>query len=147
MAQIRVNALQLGANLSAERPMRICSLLPSATEIVFALGLGDQLVTVTHECDYPLEASGIPVITESLIDHSGSSSGEIHDHISRSVHSGSGIYRIDDALLKELDPDLILTQELCEVCAVSYDDVREAARVLDGDRKIVSLEPKASRGS
>ena len=101
---------------------------------------------MTHECDYPPEASSIPVITESLIDHSGSSSGEIHNHISRSVHSGSGIYRIDEALLKELDPDLILTQELCEVCAVSYDDVREAARVLDGDRKIVSLEPRSLEG-
>ena len=69
MAQPDVIALQLDATLSAERPMRICSLLPSATEIVFALGLGDQLVAVTHECDYPPEASGVRVITESLIDH------------------------------------------------------------------------------
>ena len=126
--------------------MRICSLLPSATEIVFALGLGDQLVAVTHECDYPPEASSVPAITESLIDHDGSSSGEIHNHISSAVHSGSGIYRIDEKLLKELDPDLVLTQELCEVCAVSYEDVKEAARVLDGDRKIVSLEPKSLDG-
>ena len=121
--------------------MRICSLLPSATEIVYALGLGDRLVAVTHECDYPPEAAGLPVITRSAIDHAGKSSRDIHNHISNSIHGGSSIYTIDQDLLKQLDPDIILTQELCDVCAVSYDEVQKVVRLLQGERKILSLEP------
>ncbi|MSP79142.1 MAG: cobalamin-binding protein [Dehalococcoidia bacterium] len=126
--------------------MRICSLLPSATEIIFALGLGDQLVAVTHECDYPPEASRTPVITRSIIDHSNSSSREIHNHVASSVHSGSSIYALDQALLERLNPDVILTQELCEVCAVSYKDVQKAVRLLYGERNVVSLEPSSLGG-
>jgi len=118
--------------------MRICSLLPSATEIAFALGLGDQVVAVSHECDYPPEASNRPVLTKSAI----------HQKIHRSLEvarevelRGGDIYEIDEKLLEKLKPDLILTQELCHVCAVSYTKVREAARVLDAGTKIVSLEP------
>ena len=121
--------------------MRICSLLPSATEIVCALGLGDQLVAVTHECDFPPEVGTLPPITRSAIDHSGSSSREIHHHISQAVHTGSSIYDLDQNLLKELQPDLILTQELCQVCAVSYGSVQEAVRRLEGERTVLSLEP------
>lgn len=126
--------------------MRICSLLPSATEIVFALGLGDRLVAVTHECDYPPEATRLPVITRSALDHAGSGSREIHTHVSRSIHAGSSLYELDQALLKELDPDLILTQELCAVCAVAYDQVRKAVRLLEGERRVVSLEPTSVGG-
>ena len=126
--------------------MRICSLLPSATEIVFALGLEEQLVAVTHECDYPPEASARPVITSSIIDHAGRSSREIHEHVSESIRVGGSIYDIDNELLKELDPDLILTQELCKVCAVSYDEVQKATRLLDGERQIISLEPTSLSG-
>src|SRR5438445_5769704 len=118
--------------------MRICSLLPSATEIAFALGLGGQVVPVSHECDYPSEASSRPVLTKSAI----------HQKIHRSLEvdleveeRGGDIYEIDEKLLEKLKPDLILTQELCHVCAVSYTKVREAARVLDAGTKIVSLEP------
>jgi iron complex transport system substrate-binding protein len=118
--------------------MRICSLLPSATEIAFALGLGDQVVAVSHECDYPPAASSRPVLTKSAI----------HQKIHRSLDvdrevelRGGDIYEIDEKLLEKLKPDLILTQELCHVCAVSYTKVKEAARVLDADTKIVSLEP------
>ena len=121
--------------------MRICSLLPSATEIVCALGLGDQLGAVTHECDFPPEVSTLPPITRSAIDHSGSSSREIHHHINKAVHTGSCIYDLDQDLLKELQPDLILTQELCQVCAVSYGSVQEVVRLLEGKRKVLSLEP------
>lgn len=121
--------------------MRICSLLPSATEIIYSLRLGDQLVAVTHECDFPAGATRLPKITRSSIDHSGSSSRQIHTHITQALHRGSSIYELDQELLKELDPDLILTQELCDVCAVSYGAVQEAVRVLDGERKILSLEP------
>jgi len=118
--------------------MRICSLLPSATEIAFALGLGGQVVPVSHECDYPSEASSRPVLTKSAI----------HQKIHRSLEvdleveeRGGDIYEIDEKLLEKLKPDLILTQELCHVCAVSYTKVKEAASVLDADTKIVSLEP------
>ena len=126
--------------------MRICSLLPSTTEIVYALGLGDRLVAVTHECDYPPEAASLRAVTRSAIDHAGISSREIHSHVSRSVHSGSSIYHLDQELLNEMDPDLILTQELCEVCAVSYTEVRKAVRILEGDRSILSLESTSLGG-
>ncbi len=126
--------------------MKICSLLPSATEIVFALGLGDRLVAVTHECDFPPEAEALPRITASSINHDGSSGREIHNHIAQAVHSGSSIYRLDQALLERLDPDILLTQELCDVCAVSYQVVRDAVRLLPGPRQVVSLEPVDLRG-
>lgn len=125
--------------------MRICSLLPSATEIVFALGLGDQLVGVTHECDYPPEAARFPAVTCSAIEHRGRSSQHIHDQITGAVHRGSSIYQLDQELLEKLNPDLILTQELCEVCAVSYREVRKAVRLLNGQHTVVSLEPKTLR--
>ena len=130
--------------------MRICSLLPSSTEIVFALGLGDQIAGVTHECDYPAEAASIPAVTRSLIDHSGSSGAEIHRHVSEAVHAGSSIYALDQALLERIDPGLVLTQELCDVCAVSYGDVQRAVRLLpsngDNERTVLSLEPTTLGG-
>src|SRR5262245_52590017 len=127
-------------------PLKICSLLPSATEIVFALGLGDQLAAVTHECDFPPEAVGLPVITRSILDHRTHSSREIHNHISSAVHGGSSIYALDQDLLERLNPDLILTQELCDVCAVSYDVVETAVHRLEGRRTILSLEPTSLGG-
>src|SRR3989442_9388222 len=126
--------------------LRICSLLPSATEIVFALGLGDRLVAVTHECDYPPAATSIPVITRSTLDHGTHHSREIHHHIASSLHAGSSIYALDHALLERLDPTLILTQELCDVCAVSYDVVQQAVHRLQGKRTILSLEPTSLGG-
>jgi iron complex transport system substrate-binding protein len=120
---------------------RIVSLLPSATEIVCALGLGDQLVGVTHECDHPAEVVGKPVLTASRISHETMTSAEI-DHAVRSQLDGHGtIYDLDEPLLRELEPDLILTQELCDVCAVSYRTVEQAARRLEADITVVSLEP------
>lgn len=120
---------------------RIVSLLPSATEIVCALGLADALVGVTHECDYPGSVEGKPRLTASRISHQTMSSAEI-DHAVRSQLDGHGcIYDLDEARLRSLAPDVILTQELCEVCAVSYHTVQQAARRLDGDVTVVSLEP------
>lgn len=120
--------------------MRIVSLLPSATEIVCALGLADSLVAVTHECDFPSAVLGKPVLTGSVL--SGPMpTGEIDRHIRRLVHAGSSIYRLEADRLAELEPDLILTQELCEVCAVSYPIVQKAARRLTGPVELVSLEP------
>ena len=121
--------------------MRICSLLPSTTEIVCALGLSDSLVGITHECDYPSAISTVPVVTKSLIDHSSSSPNEINTHISEAVHSGSGIYSIDNKLLDQVSPQLILTQELCQVCAVAYSDVERCVSTLSGEQTILSFEP------
>jgi iron complex transport system substrate-binding protein len=123
---------------AARHKMRICSLLPSATEIAFALGLGDQVVAVSHECDYPPEASNRPVLTKSAIHLKIHRSLEVDREVEE---RGGDIYEIDEKLLGKLKPDLILTQELCHVCAVSYTKVKEAARILDADTKIVSLEP------
>jgi iron complex transport system substrate-binding protein len=128
--------------------MRIVSLLPSATEIVFALGLGQDLVGVTHECDYPEAARGLPVVTRSLLDHSDSTSEEIDQAVSAQLPAGVGLYALDEALLAELRPDLILTQTLCEVCAVSYGLVQRAVRdVTPGfpglAPQILSLEPNS----
>jgi iron complex transport system substrate-binding protein len=126
--------------MSTETP-RIVSLLPSATEIVCALGLADSLVAVTHECDYPPEVAGKPAVTASRISHREMTSKEI-DHAVRSQLDGHGsIYDLDEGLLHELKPDLIITQELCEVCAVSYKTVERAARSLDAGARVVSLEP------
>ena len=121
---------------------RIVSLLPSATEIVYALGLGDRLVGVTHECDFPEEARAKPVLTSSALP-GATSSAEIDRHVRRALHSGSSLYALDSELLERLQPDLILTQELCEVCAVSYAIVARAAKRLSGDPRVVSLEPSS----
>ena len=122
--------------------MRIASLLPSATEIVCALGLEESLVAVTHECDYPASVRGKPVVTASVLSGTDSSRS-IDRHIKRLLHQGSGIYRLDADRLQAARPDLILTQELCEVCAVSYPIVEQAARRLDDDVQLVSLEPES----
>src|SRR5437660_12023589 len=92
--------------------LRICSLLPSATEIVFALGLGDRLVAVTHECAYPSEATHLPVITRSTLVQGTHDSRESHHHIASALHAGSSIYALDHELLERLDLRLSLTEEL-----------------------------------
>ncbi len=126
--------------------MRIVSLLPSATEIVFALGLGDELVGRTHECDHPPEVADVPVVTASVGGHPDEASREIHRRVTDSLHRGSSIYRLDEAALAVAGPDLILTQELCEVCAVSYREVGDAVRRLDASATVVSLEPTSIEG-
>lgn len=119
----------------------IVSLLPSATEIICALGLTERLAGVTHECDYPGAVRGLPKLTSSLISHETMSSREI-DHAVRESLSGHGsIYALDELLLSEIDPSLVITQELCDVCAVSYDKVTEAARKYTACATVISLEP------
>jgi len=126
--------------------MRIVSLLPSATEIVCALGLRDELVGITHECDWPLEVAGIPVMTRNALDLEGATSREIHRRIGDAVHGGSAIYHLDERALEAADPDLILTQELCAVCAVGYREVNDAVRSFETDITVVSLEPTSVEG-
>ncbi len=125
-----------------ERAPRIVSLLPSATEIIYALGLSDNLVGVTHECDFPEGARTKPHLTASSLPRA-SSAAEIDRHVRTSLHQGSSLYALDADLLERLQPDLIVTQELCEVCAVSYEIVARAAKRLRGDPRIVSLEPSS----
>ncbi|MCU0490828.1 MAG: cobalamin-binding protein [Chloroflexaceae bacterium] len=126
--------------------MRIVSLLPSTTEIAYALGLGDALVAVTHECDYPPDARRKPVVTSSALDHSHANSAEIDAVVSAQLRDQISIYHLDHALLAQLKPTLILTQELCDVCAVSFATVQRAVRDLGGDPRILSLEPTSMAG-
>ena len=95
--------------------MNICSFLPSATEIVYELGLQDQLFGVTHECDYPPEARNKPHVVTSVFDGAQPTSGEISDVISERLKQGLGIYEINQAVLEAAEPDLLLTQAICEV--------------------------------
>jgi iron complex transport system substrate-binding protein len=125
---------------------KICSLLPSATEIVFALGLDDRLVGVTHECDFPPAARRLPAVTRTILGHEVRDSRDIHRHIATALHEGSSLYLLDQGLLERLDPELVLTQELCDVCAVSYDLVAEAVLRLKGKRQVLSLEPTSLSG-
>jgi iron complex transport system substrate-binding protein len=122
--------------------MRIVSLLPSATEILFGIGAGDQVVGVTHECDFPDEARTRTALTSSLLPADLDAAG-IDRHVRASVHSGSSLYGLDDVKLATLEPELIVTQELCAVCAVSYEIVDRAAKRLRGDPRVVSLEPSS----
>jgi iron complex transport system substrate-binding protein len=120
--------------------MRIVSLVPSATELLFALGLGDDVVAVTHECDYPPEAAELPHITYSVIPE-GLPAADIDSQVRDLTEAGEPIYGLDEELLVELEPDLIVTQALCAVCAVSYDDVRAVATRIDTRPKVLSLDP------
>jgi iron complex transport system substrate-binding protein len=123
--------------------MNIISLLPSTTEICYLLGLGDQLVGVTHECDYPPEARSKPHLTRNVLPPGEHSSAEIDRMISERVLHGEPIYDLDHELLAKLEPDLILTQELCDVCAVSYDEVLRAAQALPKVPRVASFEPRS----
>jgi iron complex transport system substrate-binding protein len=121
--------------------MRICSLVPAATEIVFALGLGDHVVGVTHECDWPPEATSRPAVTASLIDSDRLSSLEIDRAVSEAAGNGKPLYAIDEERWRELEADVVLVQELCEVCAVSRDEVEGlvSARLIDAD--LIDVSP------
>lgn len=124
-------------------PQRIVSLLPSATEILFAIGAGGHVVAVTHECDHPPDGvARLPRVTSSALPTEGAQSRDIDTHIRRARHEGSSIYNLDEAVLTELRPDLIVTQELCEVCAVAYAQVQQAVRRLPGGVPVMSLEPQ-----
>ncbi|GAA2494112.1 cobalamin-binding protein [Actinocorallia cavernae] len=123
--------------------MRIVSLLPAATDIVAALGLSASLVGRTHECDWPpREVAEVPVVTGAELDQDVLTSREISDAVGGSAHSGSSLYTLDTEALAALRPDVVLTQDLCAVCAVSYERVSRAVRLLDADTRVLSLEPR-----
>ncbi|MCP2257757.1 iron complex transport system substrate-binding protein [Streptoalloteichus tenebrarius] len=123
--------------------MRVVSLLPAATDIVAELGLLPALVGRTHECDWPPGAvESVPVVTASGIDAERMGSREISDAVGGARHGGSSLYTLDTGRLAELRPDVVLTQDLCDVCAMSYRSVARAVRVLEGDTRVVSLEPR-----
>src|SRR6185503_4946442 len=121
--------------------VRIVSLVPHATELLFALGLGDDVVAVTHECDFPLEVLELPRVTRDVLP-AGLGAAEIDAAVRERTQQGKAIYELDEDRLEELEPDLIVTQELCAVCAVSYDDVVEVAGRLATAPRVVSLDPK-----
>ena len=120
--------------------MRIVSLVPSATETLFALGLGEQVTAVTHECDYPAAAVNLPKVTRDVIGP-GLPPGEIDRAVRELTEQGRSIYELDGVGLRALAPDLIVTQALCSVCAVSVEDVRAIAAEMEPVPQIVSLDP------
>jgi iron complex transport system substrate-binding protein len=121
--------------------MRIVSLVPSATEILFALGLGPEVVAVTHECDYPPEAQELPTVTRDALP-SGLTAGQIDAAVRARTDQGESIYELDAELLHDLRPDLIVTQALCAVCAVSFEDVRAIAEEIETRPQVISLDPR-----
>ena len=122
--------------------MRICSLLPSATEILYALGLGDAVVGVTHECDYPPEAGKKPPLIRSRVDPQAPPAA-IDQEVTELVSRGESIYAVDAELLAALAPDLIITQDLCHVCAASQEDLATALTRFSKRPKILSLTPRS----
>ncbi|GAA2658256.1 cobalamin-binding protein [Streptomyces lunalinharesii] len=123
--------------------MRIVSLLPATTDIVAELGLAADLVGRTHECDWPPEAvAEVPVVTTAEFSADDMTSREISDAVGGAAHAGSSLYGLDTQALAALAPEVILTQDLCAVCAVSYSSVSRDVRVLEADTRVLSLEPR-----
>ena len=122
---------------------RIISLLPAATEIVAALGLMDEIVGVSHECDFPDVANTCPRVTRCPVHDAGLTSREVDEWVRRALRENGTIYTIDDSLLRKLRPGVILTQKLCDVCAVGYGTVARLAETLPGPPKVVNLEPSS----
>jgi iron complex transport system substrate-binding protein len=120
--------------------VRIVSLVPSATEMLFALGVGDEVTAVTHECDHPPEALDLPKVTRDVIGP-GLPPDEIDRAVRELTEEGRAIYELDEHALRSLAPDLIVTQALCAVCAVSYDDVRAIAERMDPPPEVLALDP------
>jgi iron complex transport system substrate-binding protein len=120
--------------------VRIASLVPSATEMLFALGLGDRVAAVTHECDYPPGVEQLPHLTRSVIPE-GLAPAEVDAAVRERTSRGEALYELDAEQLAELDVDLIVTQAVCEVCAVSFDDVRAVAERLPTKPDVISLDP------
>src|SRR5579859_5244514 len=132
----------MGSGAGRRRIMRIVSLLPSATEILCALGLQDSLVGVTHECDYPPCVKELPKVTRTLIPHDATSH-EIDALVREHLKTSQALYTLNMPILEALKPDLLVTQALCDVCAVADDEVNAAACSLPGQPQVVNLEPQS----
>jgi iron complex transport system substrate-binding protein len=122
---------------------RIVSFLPSATEMVCALGLGDQLVGITHECDYPAEIKGKAVVVRNVLPLEQMNQNEIDRAVSERLHSGQSLYQIDERILRRLAPDLIITQDLCQVCAPSGNEVAQVLKSLPSKPEILWMTPRS----
>ena len=122
-------------------PQRIVSFLPSATEMLYALGLGDRLLGVTHECDYPPQAKAKPVVVRSLLPD-GLTQREIDEQVSERLRQGLSLYEANEELLCRIEPDLIVTQDLCSVCAPSENEIAKLFRVLPEKPEVLWLTPK-----
>jgi iron complex transport system substrate-binding protein len=120
--------------------VRIVSLVPHATELLFALGLGAEVIAVTHECDYPPQALDLPRVTRDVLG-GGLSAAEIDAAVRERTQDGRSIYELDRDLLEAIEPELIVTQALCPVCAVSYEEVAEIACGLPGEPQVIALDP------
>ena len=122
---------------------RIVSLLPAATEIAAALGLMEHVIAVSHECDFPSEANERPRVTYCPVHNAGLTSREVDEWVRRALRENGTIYAVDEPLLRKLRPDVILTQKLCDVCAVGYGTVARLAKTLPGPPTVVNLEPSS----
>src|SRR4051812_38129378 len=125
------------------RMARIVSLLPAATEIAAALGLMEEVVGVSHECDFPPETKTRPRVTQCQLHQAGLTSAEVDGWVRRALRENGTIYSIDEGLLRDLRPDVILTQKLCDVCAVGYGTVARLAQTLPNPPQLVNLEPSS----
>src|SRR5215471_12868115 len=126
--------------------MRIVFFLPSATEMVCALGLTDQLAGITHECDYPPEVQGKPIVVTSVLPLETMTQREIDEAVTARLRSGQSLYQVDERLLNDLQPDIIITQDLCQVCAPSGNELSQALKVLSKKPEIVWMTPKSISG-
>jgi iron complex transport system substrate-binding protein len=124
-------------------PQRIVSFLPSATEMICALGLGDRLMGITHECDYPAEIVGKPIVVRSVLSIESMSQSEIDSAVTERLRNGLSLYRVDETLMREISPDMILTQDLCQVCAPSGNEVSRLLSLLPTKPQILWLTPKS----
>jgi iron complex transport system substrate-binding protein len=122
--------------------MRICSLLPSATEVIALLGLSDELVGISHECDYPPSVRSVPIMVEPMIPPHGLASADIDRQVSQLVASGQRLYRLKDHLLRQAQPDLILSQDLCHVCAVTPGQLHDALCSMPRQPTVLTLNPR-----
>jgi len=129
--------------MSMVETRRIVSFLPSATEMICALGLGDQLLGVTHECDYPPEIEGKPIVVRNVLPVESMSQSEIDSAVTQRLRNGLSLYRVDEMLMQEIAPDLILTQDLCQVCAPSGNEVSQLLEVLPSKPRVLWLTPKS----
>lgn len=142
----RISAPRVMISESAQLPQRIVSFLPSATEMICAFGLSERLVGVTHECDYPPEVQSRPVVVRSALHLEGLRSDEIDRAVAERLRNGGSLYEVDERLLRDLDPDLIVTQDLCQVCAPSGNEVSQVLRSLDRKPRILWMTPTSIDG-